>query len=753
MTLNPRLVSELIRQRAGWTDDSQAARVLNLIPQALKQTGRLLAADPFTRPLVTTNRETTLIAIGEQGKLNLTTGYDSYQFLLEYFDKGQVYFLPKSEVAGTAATGTLTIQPDVGTQAIGYLTVTTPTGYSTGSLSITQGVRAVGTFTVASLPLNLDTMTVGTRTFTFVTGTPSADNQIGIQSTPELQAVAIARTITTFAALYPQFNTRNATYVASGNQVNVQSIYYSTAGNTFTTIGNVRVTAQQATLTGGVDGVQSGETVNVNGVTLQFSAAPTIPLDDDVAYLGEPQDSAEYNARLLVLGLNSSISPLLTVASYQQDLDSVNITYDTVGTIGNTFFLNNSSGGHITRSGANLTGGVGGIVQGQTMTIGNSGGVTFTFSNFNASDATNTYLPFSSNGDPAESADLIAEALETKTDIKVSVANYTSVPPVNPDDESPARVIKITYGITGTVGNSYGLTTMPASITRSGTTLIGGVAGTVQNNETLVINGFTVTFKSSAGAFPEVQIGATPTITASNLAAGLNSSANILLNVATYTSDEEVVTITYDSYGNLGNTYTLAYSSLFGVFPSGSTLTGGSGGVNITDNTFTVENYVGQWANLDRVRFTTTDNLPTPLTAGVDYYIANYELADDGLSATFQVASNSTGTSIVNLTDTGSGILTVNKFGGSGNPMQMITNPQLLNLPQYFQSEFQYFAIDDSYMRLIADADGVFPVGQISFAVPAYPTTVETLPNSEEAERLFLDTLMEIVAMPVIPND
>lgn len=98
MSLNARLVSELIRQKAGWKDDSQAARVVNLIPQALKEFGRLYAADPYTRPLLTTNKNTTSIPITSGGQVSLSTGYSSFQFLEEYLDLGQMYFLPTANI-------------------------------------------------------------------------------------------------------------------------------------------------------------------------------------------------------------------------------------------------------------------------------------------------------------------------------------------------------------------------------------------------------------------------------------------------------------------------------------------------------------------------------------------------------------------------------------------------------------------------------------------------------------------------------
>lgn len=93
MTLTTRLCSELIRQRLNLPDDSQAAKIVNLIPQALKATGRKIAADPNMRQLLMTDKLATSIPIGTHGAVNLVTGYDTWQFLLEYFDQGLCYHL------------------------------------------------------------------------------------------------------------------------------------------------------------------------------------------------------------------------------------------------------------------------------------------------------------------------------------------------------------------------------------------------------------------------------------------------------------------------------------------------------------------------------------------------------------------------------------------------------------------------------------------------------------------------------------
>lgn len=112
MALNPRLVTEIIRQKLGTDDDNIAARVAIQIPEALKATARKVAADPDLRQLLITDRSATTAAIAS-GVVDLTTPYSSFRFLMEYFDLGLVYLLPSSTVtvyseAATQASGTWT---------------------------------------------------------------------------------------------------------------------------------------------------------------------------------------------------------------------------------------------------------------------------------------------------------------------------------------------------------------------------------------------------------------------------------------------------------------------------------------------------------------------------------------------------------------------------------------------------------------------------------------------------------------------
>lgn len=98
------------------------------------------------------------------------------------------------------------------------------------------------------------------------------------------------------------------------------------------------------------------------------------------------------------------------------------------------------------------------------------------------------------------------------------------------------------------------------------------------NNATLMaLNGFSgIVFKTVAGAFPEVPIGASLDDTLNSLRDRLNASESVQLSVATYdhTNGQNTLTIAYDAYGTIGNDYTIG-ANVTGVTRSGATLTGG----------------------------------------------------------------------------------------------------------------------------------------------------------------------------------
>jgi len=89
MSLNNRLVTEIIRQRLGEANAEKAARTLLQIPTALKEFGRKIAADGRLRPLLQTDPATTTGTI-TAGVVDLSALYTSDNIFLEYLDKGQI---------------------------------------------------------------------------------------------------------------------------------------------------------------------------------------------------------------------------------------------------------------------------------------------------------------------------------------------------------------------------------------------------------------------------------------------------------------------------------------------------------------------------------------------------------------------------------------------------------------------------------------------------------------------------------------
>lgn len=94
--------------------------------------------------------------------------------------------------------------------------------------------------------------------------------------------------------------------------------------------------------------------------------------------------------------------------------------------------------------------------------------------------------------------------------------------------------------------------------------------------ETIAVNGVTFTFVAGASTSTNVHIGASKDLTAVELAAVLNASANASVSVATYTAVADTVVITYDAGGTDGNAFTLADSSGGHVTRSAATLANGS---------------------------------------------------------------------------------------------------------------------------------------------------------------------------------
>lgn len=104
--------------------------------------------------------------------------------------------------------------------------------------------------------------------------------------------------------------------------------------------------------------VVANETILVNGVTW---TAKVTPVGVTEFLLGATKAA---NAVNLAAALNASANAAINIAIYTASGETVLIKVRAKGTAGNAFTLANSSGAHITRSGATLTGGTDAFVAG-----------------------------------------------------------------------------------------------------------------------------------------------------------------------------------------------------------------------------------------------------------------------------------------------------------------------------------------------------------------------------------------------------
>lgn len=99
--------------------------------------------------------------------------------------------------------------------------------------------------------------------------------------------------------------------------------------------------------------------------------------------------------------------------------------------------------------------------------------------------------------------------------------------------------------------------------------------GNPTNNQTIVLNGITWTFKTSGAVGNQTNIQGTLQATINQLVVDLTNSVDGSINVAVYTGGTGVLNITYGTTGVGGNAYTLTVGT-YGGTVSGATLTGGS---------------------------------------------------------------------------------------------------------------------------------------------------------------------------------
>lgn len=178
-------------------------------------------------------------------------------------------------------------------------------------------------------------------------------------------------------------------------------------------------------------------------------------------------------------------------------------------------------------------------------------------------------------------------------------------------------------------------------------------AGSIQFNgqlvedETMTIGGVAYTFKDSAGAAPEIQIGSDLPETLDNIVTVLNASAEANVLVATYSEDgTDTLNVVHDDTGDNDGAPTLATDQ------AGATVTattGGSAGDSVTVNGVkfpVVANGSVQVTHLDLELGATVDatlaNMETTLNASVhaDVAVATYtaDTDDDEIDIEYDTA-------------------------------------------------------------------------------------------------------------------
>ena len=240
------------------------------------------------------------------------------------------------------------------------------------------------------------------------------------------------------------------------------------------------------------------------------------------------------------------------------------------------------------------------------------------------------------------------------------------------------------------------------------------------------------TFTAGSLTSVQVSIGATLAVTRANFIAALNASANASINVATYAAGNTRTQVigTYKTLGTGGNAFTLANSSFGSITRSGATFTGGAA----TAYALSIASFTSYFADLSRVRFTTTVTLPTGISTSTDYYLTDYTI--DGNLATFNLSSTADGLTPVVISSAGSGVLTMQGYDKE--------------VCQWLESPNQGFlapAIPINYIYIWLEKDLLYTsttAGTFSFAVPFIPKNVESLPS-----QLLNDLVDEVVQIAI----
>ncbi len=487
-------------------------------------------------------------------------------------------------------------------------------------------LAASGSITIASTPADGATVTVNGVTFTFRT-TASTSTEVAIGGTAAATASSLASALTTSASAA-------ATYTANGATVTVAYNTTGTAGNAFTLASSsAAATISGATLTGGYAGRAAIGSFDV-GAQLDWYADYQNWLTGWGAYSSSQQGAPTTTTggywnmgfSCCYANPNYSISTMfgaLMLAPAALVLPD-DAAFSTVGllqyvTSGGTpgwypspdatkaTVTNGSASTHTVRAHAQSATGSPVAAARVDFTILSGPNVGLTYSDTTDADGnvewTYTYQgPFGSSGTdriratigaagsnivnmiwtttPGSAATIGGAVTGLPSGTVLALLNNGSDTLNITGDGSASQSFTFpttvgagrTYAVTlDGVPNNYACTITGGDTAASGTITLGS---TPADGATIVVNGVTFTFRTSASLATEVEVGVSAAAAANNLAIKLAASTNAALTGAAYSVKDATVIVAYGTAGTAGNAFTLG-AGTSGATLSGVTLTGG----------------------------------------------------------------------------------------------------------------------------------------------------------------------------------
>jgi len=240
----------------------------------------------------------------------------------------------------------------------------------------------------------------------------------------------------------------------------------------------------------------------------------------------------------------------------------------------------------------------------------------------------------------ASQADLTAILAAPSTVVTELQAKYTTF---SANNQAGIAVYVLELGTAGTRASGTISFTGNASPGVQASDTITIAAGNAAANDTVTIQGTVVTFVTGTPVGNQVLIGANNSVTAANLQAFLQTSADVNLALMTYSTTLNVTTITARAYGVAGNAYTLAKSGV-NITVGGATFSGGVAADTLTIQgtaiTFVAASPTGNQVLVGALAANTAQNLQTFLAASIDanLYLLTYSLTGSVITATSKLA-------------------------------------------------------------------------------------------------------------------